>query len=49
MVLSLSLVLVILAVIVWVVTLVRRSRPFMVETLDAVVLILLALYFRSGI
>ena len=46
MTLSVSLALVILAVLVWIVILVRRSRPFMVETLDAVMLMLLAFYFR---
>jgi len=46
MTLSVSLVLVLLAVLVWVVVLVRRPRPFMVEAIDAVMFMLLAFYFR---
>jgi hypothetical protein len=46
MTLSVSLVLVILAVLVWIVVMVRRPRPFTVEVIDAVMFMLLAFYFR---
>jgi len=47
MTLSLSLALVIVAIIIWIVTLARRSRaPFVIDVLDAIFIVLLAFYFR---
>lgn len=47
MTLTLSFVLMVLAILLWIVTLARRSRaPFVVEVIDAVFLLLLAFYFR---
>ena len=47
MTLTLSFALMIVAILMWVVTLARRSRsPFTVEVIDAVFVLLLAFYFR---
>ena len=45
---TLSLVLLVLAIVVWAVTIVRRARsaPFVVDAMDVVILLLLAFYFR---
>lgn len=47
MVFSVSLVLLIVAILIWVFSLARRSRaPFVVDVLDAIFVILVAFYFR---